>query len=102
MALCWDDQWFIGAYQCIHDWVNLWKLQCVIYVYIEEALSLVNEMLASLFALASSELGVNSAIINIILSFAILLVIGLPLFFILRSQGGSLTSRKVSLREVWT
>ena len=61
---------------------------------------LLNEMLLNLFALASSELGVNSATLNIILSFAILLVIGLPLFFIHRSQGGYLTSRKVSLREV--
>ena len=57
-------------------------------------------MFLNLFALASSELGVNSATINLILSFAILLVIALPLFFVLRSQGGSLTSRKVSLREV--
>ena len=67
---------------------------------LKEPISLVNEMLLSLFALASPELGVNSATINIILSFAILLVIALPLFFVLRSQGGSLTSRKVSLREV--
>ena len=67
---------------------------------LKKPISLVNEMLLSLFALASSELGVNSATINIILSFAILLVIALPLFFVLRSQGGSLTSRKVSLREV--
>jgi hypothetical protein len=67
---------------------------------LKKPISLVNEMLLSLFALASSELGVNSATINLILSFAILLVIALPLFFVLRSQGGSLTSRKVSLREV--
>jgi len=60
---------------------------------LKQPINLVNEMLLSLFALASSELGVNSASINIILSFAILLVIGLSLFFILCSQGGSLTSR---------
>ncbi len=67
---------------------------------LKKPISLVSEMLSSLFALASSELGVNSVTINIILSFVILLVIGQPLFFILRSQGGSLTSRKVFLREV--
>ena len=67
---------------------------------LKKSIYLVNEILLSLFALAPYELGVNSSTINIILSFAILTVIGLPLFFILRSQGGSLTSRKVSLRVV--
>ncbi len=54
-------------------------------------------MLLTLFGLASSELGVNSSTINIILSFEILFMIGLPLLFVFMSQGGSLTSRKVSL-----
>ncbi len=60
-------------------------------------ISQVYQMLLTLFGLASSELGVDSSTINIILSFAILFVIGLPLLFVFRSQGGSLTSRKVSL-----
>ncbi|KGG15542.1 hypothetical protein EV06_1416 [Prochlorococcus sp. MIT 0602] len=55
------------------------------------------EMLVTLFGLASSDLGVSSSTINIILSFATLMVIGLPLLFVFRSQKGSITSRKVTL-----
>ncbi|WP_164923243.1 MULTISPECIES: hypothetical protein [Prochlorococcus] len=54
-------------------------------------------MLQTLFGLASSELGVSSSTINIILSISALLVVGLPLVFVFRSQKGSLTSRKVTL-----
>ena len=85
----------------IYPWLSKTLIVTMLFMYsLKKPISLVNEMLLSLFALASSELGVNSATINLILSFAILLVIALPLFFVLRSQGGSLTSRKVSLREV--
>ena len=56
------------------------------------------QVVSILFGLASSELGISSSTINITLSVAILIVIALPLFFVLRSQNNSsITSRKVTL-----
>ncbi|WP_269621728.1 hypothetical protein [Prochlorococcus marinus] len=54
-------------------------------------------MAVILFSLAYSELGVSSSTVNTILLIASLLVIGLPLWFVSRSQSGFITSRKVKL-----
>ena len=43
------------------------------------------------FAIASSDLGVDTSTINIILVVSTILVIGLPLLFVLRSQNKSKT-----------
>jgi len=46
-------------------------------------------MTAFLFALTSSELGVSSSTLNIVLIGSIMFVIGLPLFFVARAQASS-------------
>ncbi len=56
-----------------------------------------NVMLLTLLGFTRSELGVSSSTINIVLTVSTLTVVALPLLFVFRSQGGPITSRKITL-----